>query len=54
MTFALRTAVLWVVIYVVLGLFGDFDGTAVAQSLILALAVSGGIELAERRRRTPP
>jgi hypothetical protein len=53
-TFALRTAVLWVVIYVVLGLFGDFDGAAVAQSLILALAISGGIELAERRRGTPP
>jgi hypothetical protein len=53
-TFALRTAVLWVVIYVILGLFGDFDGGAVAQSLVLALAVSGGMELAERRRRPPP
>ena len=54
MTFALRTALLWVVIYVVLGLVGDFDGAAVAQSLVLALAITGGIELAERRRGTPP
>jgi hypothetical protein len=50
LTFALRTAVLWVVIYVVLGVIGDFDATAVAQSLVLALAVTAGIELAERRR----
>ena len=41
LTFALRTAFLWVVIYVVLGLFGDFDGGTVAQSLVLALAVTG-------------
>ena len=53
-TFALRTALLWVVIYVVLGLFGGFDGAAVAQSLVLALAITGGIALAERRRGTPP
>jgi hypothetical protein len=53
-TFALRTALLWVVIYVILGLFGGFDGASVAQSLVLALAITGGIELAERRRGTPP
>jgi hypothetical protein len=34
----------------VLGLTGDFDGAAVAQSLLLALAITAGIELAERRR----
>jgi len=32
---------------------GDFDGATVAQSLVLALAVSGGVELAERRRGAP-
>jgi hypothetical protein len=53
LTFALRTAFLWVVIYVIQGLFGDFDGATVAQSLVLALAVSGGVELAERRRGAP-
>ena len=50
MTFALQTAFLWVVIYVILGLFGDFDGATVVQSLVLALAVTGGMALAERRR----
>jgi hypothetical protein len=52
--FALRTALVWVVVYVILGLIGGFDGAAVAQSLVLALAITGGIELAERRRGTPP
>ena len=54
MTFALRTAALWVVAYLILGVLGDFDGPTVAQSLVLALALSGGMELAQRRRQTPP
>jgi hypothetical protein len=35
---------------VILGLLGDFDGASVAQSLVLALAITAGMTLAERRR----
>jgi hypothetical protein len=41
-----------VITYVLLGLIGDFDGGAVARSLVFALAITLGITLAERRR--PP
>jgi Flp pilus assembly protein TadG len=49
---ALMVAVLWPLLFIVLGLIGDFGGAEVARSALFAAAIATGSVLAQTRRQS--